>query len=65
MICYCYDEKRENIERTYIFPWDEIIRRQSISIYKGIKSHYWYEKYIVDEKPYNDVYQEIKRKLEC
>lgn len=65
---YCANEK--GIERVYIFPWEEVINRMSITIYKNPKDKWgrpkfsWYDKYRVDEKPYNDEYQEILKEIE-
>lgn len=58
LIFYCYDKNMKIIIRVYIFPKDEIIKRTSICIYNNDKFH-WYDKYRVDEKPYNDTYQNI------
>lgn len=53
---------RKNIERVYIFPKKEIIIRNGVTIYKNPTRAVWYEKYRVDEKPYNDAYHSLLRK---
>lgn len=57
LFIYCMSKDMKNIERVYIIPWEEVIKRKSISIVKNpSKGIQWYEKYRVDEKPYNDIY---------
>lgn len=56
LIFYCMSKDRKNIERVYIFPKKEIIIRNGVTIYKNPTRTVWYEKYRVDEKPYNDAY---------
>lgn len=51
LIFYCADREMKNIERIYIFPKEEIIKRKSVIIYKNPSREVWYEKYrIKDEK---------------
>ncbi len=50
------DKYRKSIQRVYVFPYEEVIKRKGITIYNNSTSH-WYDKYRVDEEPYNDVYQ--------
>lgn len=58
MIGHCTDRHMKNIEKTVIIPKFEIMKRGNIRIY--INDEYrWYEKYIVDEKPYNDIYHNL------
>lgn len=49
--CYCASKDRKIIERIYIFPKKEIIKRSSIGIVKNPSKGDWYEKYrITDEE---------------
>jgi hypothetical protein len=55
-------EDRKYVERVYIFPKEEIIKRKSLSVSKdNLRGPYWYDQYRVDEKPYNEIYQNIRR----
>lgn len=56
MIVICMSKDMKNVERVYIFPKKEILKRNSIRIYKNSSRGTYYEKYKVDEKPYNDAY---------
>lgn len=56
IICYCSDEKMERIERIYIFPRYEIIKRKTVTITKNpSKGVQWYEKYRIDERMYESI----------
>lgn len=62
IILYCADKNMENIERVYIIPWKDIDKRFknmtfSITICKDLNG--WYEKYRVDEKPYNNAFHNL------
>lgn len=51
MILYCFDKDRKIIERIYIFPWAEILKRTSITIYKNVyKWIPWYEQYRIRDE---------------
>lgn len=58
MIGHCTDRYMRNIEKTVIIPKFEIMKRGNIRINKNNR-YGWYEEYIVDEKPYNDVYHSL------
>lgn len=58
LIFYCMDQYMINIERIYVFPWHEVLKRTGITIYKNDNNH-WYDEYRVDEKPYNDAYHNL------
>jgi len=47
-----------NIVKTVIIPKFEIMKRGNIRVYEN-DEYRWYEKYIVDEKPYNDIYHNL------
>jgi len=50
LIFYCASRDGKIIERIYIFPWEEVIKRTGISIYKNpSKGIHWYEKYRVKD----------------
>lgn len=61
LIVYCMNKDMNNIERVYIFPKKEVIKRSSIRIYKT-SYRSWYGKYRVDEKPYNDTLRKLLKK---
>lgn len=66
LLFYCASRDMKNIERVYIFPWEEILKRTSVCIYKNpsmsINIH-WYEKYRVKDelilKQINDIWTKI------
>ena len=65
LIFYCISEDGKIIERVCIFPKHEIIKSSSITIYKDrLRGNHWYEKYRVNEKPYNDSYQQILKEID-
>lgn len=63
LILYCLSKDGKNVERVYIIPNKEVLLRTGLTIVKyPTKKRFieqWYEKYRVDEKPYNDVYHKI------
>lgn len=61
LLFYCMSADMKIIERMYLFPKSEIIVRKSITIIKNPSKGGWYEKYRIDEKSYNDAYQEMVR----
>lgn len=64
LIFYCISGNGKIIEKVYIFPKYEVIKSSSITIYKDpLRGNHWYEKYIVDEKHYNDAYQQILKEI--
>lgn len=55
MICYCASKDGKIIERIYIFSWEEILRRKSITVVKSY-NYGWHEDYRVkDEEVLNKV----------
>lgn len=52
LIFYCFNEEGKTIERIYIIPYSEILKRKSIGIYKNVKncSIRWYEKYLMEDE---------------
>jgi len=62
LISYCASKDGKTIERIYIFPLEEIIKRQSIKIFNNITNH-WYDEYrVIDEetiKKVNDIWKQI------
>jgi len=59
MILYCMDKEMKNVLRVYIIPYEEVILRTKININVNSSKYSWYEKYRVDEKPYNGAYHRI------
>ena len=61
IILICIDGK--NIERIYVFPKKEMIKRRCIAIYKNPSRSTWYDNskngYRLDEKLYKESYQSI------
>lgn len=61
LIYHCMDINMQNIVKDYIFPCEELIGRKSITITKDRKKGFaWYDEWEVYEKPYDDVYQNLK-----
>jgi len=65
MICYCADKNGVNIERIYIFPKEEIVKRTGTKITKNpSRGEQWYEKYRVKDeeeiKKVNGIWKKIK-----
>lgn len=59
-VLFCMDKEWENVDRTYIIPEFEMKMRTSITITKNpIRGSQWYDKYRVDEKPYNNAYHNM------
>lgn len=63
LIFYCASKDGKNIERIYIFPWKEVVKRTCIAICENPSKGGWYEKYrIKDEeiiKKVNDIWKEL------
>ncbi len=61
LILYCANNDGKIIERTYIFPYSEIIKRTNITIYMYDSKRNWYESFRVtdkeDTKKVNDILQ--------
>lgn len=72
VIFYCISEDGKTVERVYIFPLDEIIKRKYITIYrypsKNSETLYWYKKYrIIGEdtiKKVNQIWKQILKDAE-
>lgn len=67
IIMHCINKYRTKVERTYIFPKKIITKISHITIYKnplGNRGPGWYEQYRVDEKIYDDAYQEILESID-
>lgn len=67
MVCFCFSEDWEIIERIYRPLWEEIMRVKGITVYKNpIYVIPWYEKYrVTDEdelKKANDIWAQILEK---
>lgn len=64
LICYCASKDGKIIERIYIFPKEEIVKRSSIAIYKNPSKGSWYEKYRVKDentlKRVNELFKKIR-----
>jgi hypothetical protein len=64
LITYCASKDGKRIERIYIFPWKEIVKRTGITICENPSKGGWYEKYrIKDDDIVNKVdkiFQEIR-----
>lgn len=70
LIFYCISEDGKIIERIYIFPTKEILKRTSITISKVVlRCHRWYEQYIVTDgetlNKVNEIWKEILEKQIC
>ncbi len=50
LIIYCANKDGNIIERLYIFPIEEAIKRTGIKIYKNPSKGFWYEKYRIKDK---------------
>lgn len=64
IICYCTSEDGKIIERIYIIPWAEILKRKGMAILKRLRYGGWYEEYRVDNEivdKVNKIYQTIIR----
>lgn len=59
-VLFCMSKNWKDVERTYIIPESEMKKGTSITITKNpSRGVPWYEKYRVDEKPYNDAYHNM------
>lgn len=56
IICYCFDRYMKILERIYIFPKEEILKRTCITIMeRSSRSIPWYEKYRICEETCKNV----------
>lgn len=57
----CVDKDMINIERVYMIPEEELYGIQGITLVKGLDSKLYskWERFRIDEKPYNDAYHNI------
>lgn len=68
IICMDGNKPWKNVERVYKIPQEELVNRKSIAIVKnptdcvGNLMTPWYEKYRIDEKPFNDTWYDLKDK---
>jgi hypothetical protein len=60
LIFYCMSKDMKNVERVYIFPYEEVMMRCGISVTKNFSDMPWYEKYEIDATRYNDTYRNLK-----
>ena len=65
MIFWCISNDGKNIERGYIIPKEEILKRTCVNIYKRPSRGGWYEQYRITNKETikkaNDIWKEIIR----
>lgn len=64
IVFYCASKDGRIIERIYIFPWEEILERNTVTVAKNpLRGSPWYEKYrVTDEeviKKVNDIWKKI------
>lgn len=64
MIFVCMDENKpwRNVERVYKIPQEEFSNRRCITIIKDPSRGTWYEKYRIEEGPFNSSWHDIKTK---
>lgn len=56
----CMSKGYDNIERMYAIPSEKLPISVGLTIYKDPNNKPWYEEFIIDEKPYNDIYHSMK-----
>lgn len=56
----CMDAYWKNVERIYVVPFERAIKRSSIGIVKEPSRSTWYSDLIIDEKPFNNVYHNMR-----
>lgn len=68
IIFYCTSNDGKTIDRVYIFPWEEVLRRSCVTIYKNpsiSREIPWYEKYRINDKKtikkINELWDEINK----
>lgn len=62
LILICMSKDRKNVERVYVIPIEETIGRDNITIYDNPSRSAWYEKYRIDETPFNNTYHNMSLK---
>lgn len=62
LVCMDCNELWENVERIYAIPWEYAVKVSGISITKNPSRIGLYEKFRIDEKPFNDNYHDIGMK---
>ncbi len=58
----CMSNDYKHVERVYIIPKKDVGDRTAVGIVKNPTRGVWYEKFRVDEKPYDDVYHSMNIK---
>lgn len=63
LMLICMSKDNEHVDRVYAVPEEEAKKRTGIKISIGSKS--WIDKYIIDEKPFDDNYHKIIQNMVC
>lgn len=61
ILVLCMDEYElwKNVERVYIIPWAEVIKRSGFAIIRKPSRDVWYYEFRVDAEPFNDNYHSL------
>lgn len=59
ILCMDTYEPWKDVERVYIIPWAEAIKRSGLTIVRDPSRDVWYYEFRVDEKPFNDNYHSL------
>ena len=65
LILLCMDRNIPwtNVERVYAIPWEVVVSRNKANITisrNSLRKGYWYEEFRIDEKPFDDIYHNMK-----
>jgi hypothetical protein len=59
LVLFCMNKDYTNIDRMYIIPEIEAKKVKVITIYKNNRVDSWYNKFQIDETPYNEVFHSM------
>lgn len=62
LLTLCMDSNKpwKDVKMACIIPWEDAIKRMTIKIIQNPARKPWYHGYIIDEKPFNGIYHNMK-----
>lgn len=59
LVCMDQYELWKDVKRVYAIPWEDAIKRSTITIYENPSRISWYRDFEIDVKPFNDTYHKM------